>query len=742
MPDAGLDLRDSPRWSDCRREYRSRSVFTARLLAEPLLDTDLDEVDALVTPDPDRSGAEVHALVRRACTESARTPGGLTTLLAYLYCRCADRWERSTDYAPILATVDAAVAAHAALAAAPPDEADLATAALFVQLLQALPPAFAAENALNCSCPVDMARHAGRVVALARETLRAAAATPDADRACTAFACEVAATNLVYFSTLQAVCAAVARYHEDRPEGLDEALAHALDVVRAAEVDERIAGDVYASEVRSYRITLEKILERAADDRLCIEEGRVAYCYPFGLDGVRAGELIRVVEELPRGAAIGSCTVLYVEDLGLTDVWEASDPQGRAYRGVKLRFAPLTVVTTEPRTLPPHDVQLRVSDIGVCYLRISARLADVLPPELNQVVRRGSDQMGEETLTHDGRTWPTMADFARTVIGDFQAFALREAGRTGPRTVDRHRPRDAAARQHTVLSVLRAALVDPSGERRAVHALDDLGTAVGATALIPNLSHTAATLEEYLRYPDASPQAVVDDLSFAGEVVLRSASTTVLLMTTTPTFLVLSHEEMAEFAAAVPALVDEWITSIYLQSRALARAIPDGSADRDGGGTTTAAGDAADVGTMRRLELQQVHLQGETAEARSLLAFLRSPTLCRTTKYRSVIDVLLDAAGLAALERDLDAQLERVEALYLRVTDLSRRVEAQRNKRYRLTVEIALILLGVLSLAEFLGLVNDALPQDPSIVWVEVAVVLGLGVLLAVIAFFSQRRTP
>jgi hypothetical protein len=742
MPDAGPDLRDSPRWSDCRREYRSRSVFTARLLAEPLLDTDLDEVDALVTPDPQRSADEVHELVRRVCLESARTPGGLTTLLAYLYCRCTDRWERSTDYPPILTTIDAAVAAHATIAAAaPPGDPDVATAALFVRLLEALRPAFAAENALNCSCPADMARHAARAVAIAEEVLRSVAESPDAGRACTALAVDIATVSRLYFSSMRAACTAVAVYHDYEPDGLTGALTDALEVLRAAEADDRLAGDVYVSDVRSYRVTLEKILARARDDRLCVEDGRVSYCYPFGLAGVRAAELIREVEQMPRGTELGSSTVLYVEDLGLTDVWEASDPQGRAYRGVKLRLSPLTVVTTEPRTLAPHDVQLRISEIGVCYLRISVTLSGVLPPELNQVVRRGSSQMGEESFTQDGQSWPTLAEFARDTIAAFQAFALRAVGRTPSRAVEGHRPTEGALRQHTVLSVHEVTLAGPSGERRAVHALDDLRTAVGASALMPRLSHTAATLEEYIRYPDASPQAVIDDLSFAGEMVLRSASTTVLLMTTTPTFLVLSYEEMAEFAAAVPALVDEWITSIYLQSRELARAIPDGS-DPDDGGPRTAAPAATDVATMRRLELQQVHIQGETAEARSLLAFLRSPTLCRTAKYRSVLDVLLDAAGLAALERDLDAQLERVETLYLRVTDLSRRIEAQRNKRYRLTVEIALILLGVLSLAEFLGLVNDALPPDPSIVWVEVAVVLGLGVVLGVIAFFSQRRTP
>ena len=122
-----------------------------------------------------------------------------------------------------------------------------------------------------------------------------------------------------------------------------------------------------------------------------------------------------------------------------------------------------------------------------------------------------------------------------------------------------------------------------------------------------------------------------------------------------------------------------------------------------------------------------------------MLAFLKSPTLCRTSKYRDVLDMLFDAAGVGRLEADLEAQTAKVDSLYVHVQARARQLEERQTQRYRLTVEVALVFLAVTSLAEFFGLVNDALMQQT--LFLEVGVVLVIAAVVALVAWRSSGRS-
>lgn len=724
-------------WEQIRTEFRSRDFVTLRQLANTIPGVNVDGLDRLLDPhrNPAPTEAEMKAPLSRAFSAAAASQGALPVLAALVYGFCLKRWENSTD--------------HAAVAAMATSGRDACGAASLRSCMDV-------ENALNCSCPIDMQRHAQDAVAAADHVLARLSADLTDDGPITGFILQAAQAQALYFGALFQVAEAVEAFLTN-PETSVERLTAAIDAAEAAESEPALRDDVYESELRAHRMTLDAMVKRSATPVLHVDEGKIVYCYPFAVIGAaRPEDVVLGVEALRRGAVLGNARVADVGKLDITDVWEANDPERRAYTGAMATLEDLLIVTTAGEQLPAHHVELRVSKIGICYLRIWTWLADISAHELNQAMRRGLVQMGAETVRQGGPVageWSRLAAYAEEVIVGFKRHLATVSGArpasAGSRDSQLQVLFNVKRRHHTVVSLRALSQVSSAGGKQRLYSYASVRGTVGAALIEQRVNHTAATLEEYVRYPSRTPRALVDDIGFQDEALARNADSTVVVMPTSPNFIVIGYEEMAEFSAALPALFDQWITLIDEQRRSLSTHLQSTEESIE----ETRRRGRFDPRISKQLseerhdlERRQAQLRDAVGEAWSMLAFLKSPTLCQTNKYRDVLDMLFDAEGVGRLEADLEAQTAKVDALYVQVQGRTDQLEEELRRRSRTTVKGTLAFLAVTSFAEFCALFNDALvkglllPELGVILVVEVGLILVAAAGVVVVAVRSYGR--
>ena len=717
-------------WRAAAAEFRPREFGVLRQAAVAIPGAHAAELSGLFDPTvSDRVWrTNYDRTLRAAFAAAAAVPGGLSILAAYLYGLCQKRWEHSLDHSAILRVANAAAAIFADTS--PDDETDdRRLARLLLDLGVSLASCMAAENALNCSCPVDMRRHAAAAAEVGQRvieecTLHCSREHTDAYD----FVVQVASAQAVYFGALERVAHAVETFIDQRHDSA-ETLQAAIALVHQAEAASALRDDVYESELRSHRVTLETMTGLIDVPALQVEDGRILYCYPFAVLGLSSEDVTTRLLRLPRGSRLGRATVVDVGDLDVTDAWDNSDPEGRSYGGIEVTLADLTITTTAGITLPPHQVQVCATNIGTCYVRVAAQLRDVSAHGLNQAMRRGSVHMGLERICQDTDRWGQLSDYAAELIAAVETLLARDD--ESVRIVA-----SVQRRQHTVLSIRKLAMVSSSGVTRSAH-YDDIQAALGARLFDQRINHASATLEEYVRIPQRDAGTVIRDVAFEGEVIVRNAESTIIVMPTTPNFVMMYYEDMAEFSACLPVLLDKWTTAIFEQRRDLRAQMPrldavwsDRRLDR-----RTAQALAKEI---RDLERRQAALQEAVSDAQSMLGFVRSSAICQSAKYREILDSLFEAADVPRLERDLDLQIDKVDALHLRVQTLAQRLDEREQRRYRLLVEVTLAFLAVTSLADFFALLNSAF--DNRLIFLEVGVVLMIGLLVAVIAVRSAGR--
>lgn len=732
------DLRFDDSWSMIVEEFKDRNFRTLRLLTERVDGLELAMLHRQVDSDSGEhllQGDALRDFMRRNLERALSVPGGAAVWAACVYGVCLKRWEATRDYAPVRAVGRALEWAidrqHA------DEREDLRSAHALARLVSSLDACMAVENALNCSCPDDMARKASQAAARAREVQQTLRAHGDVSGSGSFTGCAAQAQR-VYFQAVADMAGAVEAFI-----GADASSTRRLTKQIAAleTAEQELDGDVYESELRAHRVTLEHMRDAADKQRLHIDEAKVIYCYAFSILGLTTEEVATGLGAICAGTLLGAARVEgAASDWDLTSAWDAHDPEGRSYRGTVLPLAPLTVTTTSGHELGPLQVELRFSMLGNCYLRISTALEGGTPHDLHQALRRGPVQMGDEQVRQPGdavaQAWPRLNVYAQQVLdGLEQALDCRVLT-----SVDR--------RHQTVLSVRSLSLHTHDQVQPVLH-YSDIEGALGASLLLQYVGHSSATLEEYIRSPRASPRALVEDLGFEGEALVRAAEATSIIMPTSPSFLVDGYEEMAELVASLPALLDLWITTLYQQREQLARSLSE--LDEQWPSVDTSADPL--IRQAYELDHQRLKLQETITHARSTLTFLRSSALCQTVKYRIVLDRLFEAADITRLETDLEVRITEVDDLFQRLTnhmerlathrrrqeDLRRADEETQQRKYRYLVESTLAFLAVMSLAEFIGLFNSAAAPDSFWLWVEV-VTLGIAALVVGVVAWSAYR--
>ena len=202
-------------------------------------------------------------------------------LALYVYSRCLERWEQTEDYEPIRTVVTALeAAAHEADGTA---DGRSELLAIVVGQAQLLDVAMNVEDAMNCSCPVAMGARAGKVVGGLVSLLERERELGDGPARLRAIVRSDAEMTRRYFEAIADTAKAVKEFVDRDAPGPARFHGVLESLVRAEQAIAR-KGDVYESELRAHRVTLEALRDRAEEPRLRVDAAEVVYLYPFALD--------------------------------------------------------------------------------------------------------------------------------------------------------------------------------------------------------------------------------------------------------------------------------------------------------------------------------------------------------------------------------------------------------------------------------------------------------------------------
>lgn len=618
---------------------------------------------------------------------------------------------------------------------------------IIVDHTQGLTPCMAAENALHCSCPVDLSLRANQV---SQESAKQFARSNDLlgteweDCAKQFLQPVLRAHNLTYTSIHQAANA-VLDWAEQGP-GAAPSLRRAIATLRRNERDDSVMRDVYAGELRAHRAGLTALLayiENPDIPQIRFDEARVVYVYPFTVPDLDGAQVCQLAGELS-ARALGATRRFRTVDTELTDVWSGYGRRHSEYGGVSIQLPSLRVRTTSGEELD-HQVEVRLSKLGNHYVRIHRAVTDATLHDLNQALRRVSTAMGAESISEPGSNqniWDRLPDYAASISTQLVG-ALRRArdGATHlivkPSIADENQP-DAHEFSsaidvylHVLLEVRAASIKHGECDGHWSASTEEIVRAAEALFHTPVQSLPTA-LEEWARLDCREPGTArhehqMTDLSrasrFPDDFIGSTYNSTVIVMPNTPNWALLEYEEQIEFAASLPPLLEHWRNQ-------LDHAVSDDSRDLK----KLISKDLA----AKRFELQ--HLVGKI---RDQAAGLNSINLCGSLPSRRFIDMLYDAAGLSQLQAELDATISRVESTYERMTALIAQRDDHRNRRYQVVVEVILAILAVSSLADVLSLVNSVftLGVSRTVAWWEIGGLVAAAILTSsvILVLFKLR---
>ncbi len=738
--ETGGPIVDEAAWEQIARGWRKRDFSR---LHEEVARLDGVAVEAL---DRDELFGDRAAEILDEAFDEAADAGrdGPVLIALYVYGRCLNRWEKSSEYGPIERVLEALRGAADRLQGkiAGPDAELLSLA---VDQAQHLRNAMAVENSLQCSCPVQLGHYAGRVVEGTQPLLSRAPASGSGAWQLLRSDIEITGT---YFTALRETGQAVERFLGPPLEGdLDTA----IEALERAEAGEAIAGDVYQSELRAHLASVRELNESAKDPWIQIDEARLVYVYPFALaqkrrhDGTRDDDLLAGTEKVLADArkatdwSVGANGIRPTSavDTPLADIWQHADPPEKVHEGVTIRLPEISVETKDRLVERKYELdpitlraEVRLSRLGNHYLRITSALEGADLHDLNQALRRGTGSMGEEQLGSAGAeggwdrfvTSENAAGYVEDVIGGIaECLDLEAVG-------------DPGGGVHVVLDIRKAS--KQGGDGNTPLEDDELREGVGATLMFHPIGNFAVSLEEWIRYPPTGEiENLIDGAGRAGDLVARTSDTTILYMPTSPDWMCAEFGEMIEFIASIPPLLTAWEKEITTHSRALE--------DRLEGLKQSVSVEVGEADfDLRAIHREEAELHELRAEVRRELANLHSPRLVWNQTTRTFLDRLWAAAGLPALEDGLDRQLEvistqqqRLVAIAGGIAEGNRQAAEERQERLGRVLQIGLTVIAATGLAGLFSWINaDFSVQDNTVQAFEavflVAVVVVLGALI------------
>jgi hypothetical protein len=664
-------------------------------------------------------------------------------LALYLYGRCLQKWEQTEDYDRIHEVLGAL--GEMSAARWPLGEnagARMLLMSRIVSQAQAVRTAMDVEDAMSCSCPVAVGTRARRIVT-DLNALSEPAAKPGEDLASLReIVLSDARRSMRYFDTIAAVADKIFEFVQLDVDGrVAFDFRDTLEALRKAECDPVIKGDVYESELRAHRVAVEALRDRAENPHVQINAAGVTYVYPFALEArekadARAADVPALLDgnatvtqasagDFAEKLTAAGIRPLGVRKLDLNDLWdplagepgEAGTPDRRdgtefGYSGASIELPPISVTTTATGEPPlEFTAEVRLSRLGNHHLLVRSHLENAGLHEVNQALRRGSRGMGEETFEDlKSATFLKSARFPEYADGAIKTIAT---------ALDAEPVINLKAPYHVVLAARSISVHGPDGSSSPA-SIAEVKRAVGASLLFHPVRHLTTSLEEWIRYPRPTVSNLLAGQGYVGDLVVRTDNTTVSYMRASPEWLIDEYQEMIEFIASVPPILTLW------ENRAsrLDEELETSMREKD-----------VSVETLRRLELRILELEHG---ARADLGFLSSPALCRTRAQRQFLDRLWKAAGLPALEQELERRLTVLAERQERIAAMLRRGQQEQTERFGHRLEIVLAFIAAASLAGALQWFDDAFGVDAR-AWAILELTLLVVATLLVVGAFIFR---
>jgi len=682
------------------------------------------------------------AIIAEHFSNACNSARHIELLATYLYARELKIWEDTSEWDGIRriikASRDSFEGVRQQLRDGTDDETDQLVH-LIMCLCDSIDPAMSVESGLNCSCPVTMQKYATEIREssgpIEPELLQRMQKASSVPRGCLKFVQDRAAIDCAYFGAVALVSDAVIAYIVD-DEDADSTFAKVDVDLRAAE--SAIEGDVYESELRSHRLGLESL--RDAWPRIFVNEGKTIYCFPFALPWVDPSTLIKAARECDTDDRweFGGLEA-DLSELELTDMWDGqAGTDDQLFTGVKFKFSKENdpKVRTVAQDIHPssspelsYSLEIRLSRLGNHYLRFESPLKNCTIHELNQAMRRAMQQMGDETVSFAELKKSRLYDLAEEMIDslvdhlvshinqadpgvEIKSGHLEQAGhseKTETKPTETLPPRKALP--HVIVTARELSL-QARGQGADDGTLQDLSIdelrahdAKGMTLLVQPVRHAAAILEEWSRYslPDLDDDNAMQPMSFVGNFAYRTTNTTFGLLRGTPAFLIVEHEEAAEFVASLPILLESWMSQIRQETENL------------------------HVGaTTKELRARQLELRELLTKAKMILAQIHSPDLCLTAVHRKYLDQMFAIAGIERLEGELQSHFDVLNAHLDALAAQAETREQERVENQTFYLSAGAVLVGVPSVAALVTLFDQGERYKGGVLTLESFVLFGL----------------
>ena len=421
-------------------------------------------------------------------------------------------------------------------------------------------------------------------------------------------------------------------------------------------------------------------------------------------------------------------------------MWDGQVEDEKLFTGVTITFPkendPIVKAKAQDilgKQLVPDErfsLEIRLSRIGNHYLRMDQWLNDATIHDLNQAMRRAMRQMGDETVLFNGHTLHRLYDLARMLIDDLVKYLEPYVERNELGVIRLSDEDDIAdsgltrkAYPHVIvmarkLSLLKQGLGEDDPDHSDLSSDMLLKQAQGVALLLQPVRQAAAVLEEWSRYtlPDLDDGNALRPMSFTGNFGYRTVNTTFGLLRGTPEYLIVEHEEAAEFVASLPVLLESWMGQI----------------------SQRASSGLRDEATTEEITTRQLQLRRILTKATTVIAQIHSPDLCLTAIHRKDLDQMFEIAGIERLENELQSHFTVLNAHLDTLAAMAAEKERKKGDMQGFFFGAGAVLVGVPSLAAVFALFDTGFAVHRRGDLIEAIVLTSLIVLL----FFAVLKLP
>ncbi|MCD0445762.1 hypothetical protein LO763_19320 [Glycomyces sp. A-F 0318] len=688
-------------------------------------ETEPDPADRPSPAEVDRAAADA---VGAAIATAAGHPAGAALLGLYLWMLCSDAWEHTYQFhrltSPLRAFREQWIRhrRHA-------DEPSRAVGDAVSVLAGSLIIETEVESAL---CRGELDRQAveiRRAIACGERLGRLGEHLEGVFEPVPAALGELAESLVDYYRAVATAVATATALLEGRP-----APDGALESLREAE--EHFADDrIYRSEIRAHRRNLERIATAADREWLTVDDARVVYLYPFGLNGIEAADAVGAVRGDPGPVIAGIEAAAVRRSFELDDVWAGSDYLNRRFGGTAIELPPVVLRHEDGGVIAELDAEVRLSELGNHYLRLETDLDGCGPHELHFTMFRAAAEHAVITVACDeGAQWDRLSDFARDVQQGMADWLSRKTGKPVKALSGRYR---------VLLSIFDASAGRgpgaPEGARRPVESGMELLDLFGSQAVLPAVPNGISSICDWAG-ATVDKTSLLADVGGEGDLVASTVNSTVTAFLDSPSFIIGMFETVSEFVGSLDGLFSAWHDRLADHHKTVKELIASHSGD----------GDAADLAAnVKLLREEQLELHNFAAEARSVLSLIHSPNLMTSPKDIEILLKLLRSAEVDRQELDFAGKLQELlgDRLEVHIKDLAADIETsletardEQDRKHQARVQAILGAVAVFGIAGGVQILQgDRVGFEPSSLIAVIGIAVLAVVVFAVVLHWSDR---